>query len=111
MGNDLKQRFGSLVAANRKRRAMTQARLAELADLSVDMVARIEGGNSGARFPTIERLATALKVDPAELFTADIPDSALKRPKLSKMVVELAKMSDSDLDWLQKILPSLMTRR
>ncbi|HTM81560.1 helix-turn-helix transcriptional regulator [Asticcacaulis sp.] len=111
MALQLKQRFGYLVAAHRKRRGMTQAQLGEAAEISTDMVARIEGGSSGARFQTVEKLAAALKVDPAELFTADIPSSALARPKLSAITRRLSKESDADLDWLAGMLDSLLKKR
>jgi transcriptional regulator with XRE-family HTH domain len=66
---DLRKRFGELLAAHRRRRGMTQEDLAEAAGLSVDMISKIEVGATGARFPSIERLAKAGQVDPAELFT------------------------------------------
>ena len=111
MAIQLKQRFGLLVAAHRKLRGMTQAQLGEAAEISTDMVSRIEGGSSGARFQTVEKLAEALKVDPAELFTADIPSSALDRPKLSAITRRLSKESDADLDWLAAMLDGLLKRR
>ncbi|WP_157405642.1 helix-turn-helix domain-containing protein [Asticcacaulis benevestitus] len=111
MSGDLRKRFGSLLAAHRKNRGFTQAHLAEVSDLSVDMISRLESGSSGARFQTIEKLATALSIDPAELFTGDLPKSALSNPAMSAMVVQLSKMSEADLDWLKSILPGLMSRR
>ena len=54
--NDLRKRFGRLVAAHRRRRRLTQEALAEAAAVSIDTIAKIEGGATGARFPVIERL-------------------------------------------------------
>lgn len=71
MPYDLHRRFGHLVATHRKRRGWTQVQLAEAIGMSVDMVAKMEVGVTGARFPTIEKLAVALEVDPAELFTTE----------------------------------------
>jgi hypothetical protein len=75
------------------------------------MIARMETGASGARFPTIVKLANALEIDPAELFTSEVPRSTLKRPKLSAMSARLAKLSDEDLDWLEGVLDSILARR
>jgi transcriptional regulator with XRE-family HTH domain len=108
---NLKHRFGQLVAAHRKRRKLTQARLAELAEISTDMIARIESGASGARFQTVEKIAAALQVDVAELFTADLPTSALERPKLAAISRRLARESDADLEWLAGMLDTLLRKR
>jgi transcriptional regulator with XRE-family HTH domain len=76
---DLRKRFGQLVAAHRRRQGLTQEGLAEAADLSPEMVAKIETGKSGARFPVIERIADALDVDPAELFTTQLPPGLFRK--------------------------------
>lgn len=68
---DLRKRFGGLVVAHRRRRGMTQQQLADAARLSPTMIGRIEAGTTGARFPSIERIAKALDVDPAQLFSTD----------------------------------------
>ena len=68
--NDLRRRFGRLLAAHRRRRGFTQEALAEAAEVSTDTISKIEIGATGARFPVIERLANALEIDPAELFTS-----------------------------------------
>jgi transcriptional regulator with XRE-family HTH domain len=47
---------------------MTQAQLAEAAGLSNDAVSRIERGDREARLITLERLASALGVQVADLF-------------------------------------------
>ena len=47
---ELQARFGSLVAAHRRRAGKTQEQLASDAGLSVDMITRIEGGALGGAF-------------------------------------------------------------
>src|SRR5579863_9458023 len=90
---DLRTRFGRLVAAHRRRVGLTQEGLAEAAELSVDMISKIEVGASGARFPVIERLATVLKVDPAEFFTTEIPSGALARISIREISLRLVELS------------------
>ena len=112
MANDtlqkLRTQFGRLVSAKRRERGWTQDELASNAEISVDMVSRIEAGTTGARFTTIDKLATALQVEPEELFSAK---SALDRPKLGAIVTRLARLSDDDLDWLDEVLKSVLKHR
>ena len=105
-------RFGRLVAAHRKLRKLTQADLAEASGISVDMITRIEGGGTGARFPNIQRLADALEVDPAELFTSEVPGSKLNRPDLNRLTARLAALSDADLRLVSELVDvALKSRR
>ena len=109
--SDLRTRFGTLVAAHRRRLKWTQAKLAESAELSVDMVSRIETGATGARFPTIERLAEAMGIAPAELFTDELPNGALQRSRLTDITSRLAKLSEADLEWINGVIWAAMDRR
>ena len=53
---------------HRVRHRMTQERLAELADLSVEHIQRLEGKSpSGVRLETVVKLCKALKVTPSSL--------------------------------------------
>lgn len=101
---DLRKRFGKLVAAHRKRCGLTQQQLAEAADLSPTMIVRIENGSSGARFPSIERIAQALSVDPAELFTPSSNQHARVNPVLLDIHTQLAGLRERDLTWVRELL-------
>ena len=108
---DLRKRFGSLVAANRRQLGLTQHQLAEAADLSDDMIAQIETGTTGASFPSIISISEALKVDPAELFSAHVPEAARKNPKLMNISAKLARLSPADLDWIDGVLTAVLSRK
>jgi len=108
---ELRTRFGTLVAANRRRLGLTQEELSSRADISVDMISRIEAGATGARFTTIDKLARALSVDPAEFFTPDLPNGALQRRQLTAVVSRLAKLSDKDLLWVEDVLKAVLKHR
>lgn len=109
---DLRTRFGALLAAHRRRVGMTQAELAEAADISVHMVQKLEVGGVGARFAVIEKLAAALRIDPAELFSLEIPGGALQRRELTELTSQLASLSDADLAWASELLKvALKSRR
>ncbi len=104
---DLRKRFGGMVAAHRRRSGMTQGELASSADISIDMVGKIEKGHSGARFPVIERLAGALAVDPAELFTVHLIDGAIRRGALHEISAHLAGLSEADLKRALRVLVAM----
>jgi transcriptional regulator with XRE-family HTH domain len=106
--DDLRRRFGSLVGAHRRRRGLTQEGLAQAADVSVDMVGKIEAGTSGARFPVIARLATALDVDPAEFFTTEFAGGKLRRGPLMELSTRLAALSDAQILWIDGIVDAAL---
>ncbi|MCW2363865.1 MULTISPECIES: helix-turn-helix domain-containing protein [Sphingobium] len=109
---ELMRRFGRLVTAHRKRMGMTQAALADASGISVDMIVRIESGGTGVRFPNIQRLADSLQVDPAELFTSQVPHGKLERPLLSRLTTRLATLSDADLQLVTELIDvALKSRR
>lgn len=101
---ELKKRFGRLVAVHRKHRGITQDALAEAIGMSVDMISRIEAGATGASFATIDKLATALRVDPAHFFTSELPGEAFDRAVLVDLTVRLGKLSDKDLRWIGSLI-------
>src|SRR5664280_2478993 len=107
---DLRKRFGELLAAHRRRRGLTQEDLAEAAELSVDMISKIEVGATGARFPSIERLATAVGVDPAELFTSNIPSGSLSQGAFGEISAKLSSLPESDLVWISALLDVALRR-
>ncbi len=109
--DELRTRFGRLVKAHRLRLGLTQDALAERANISTDMISKIEGGNSGARFGVITQLACALELDPAELFTPDLPAGQLQRSKLNDITSRLASLDDSDLQWLSGVLDAALRPR
>ena len=86
---------------------MTQEMLAKAAELSIDMIGKIENGASGARFPVIERLANALSIDPAELFTTEIRDGALRSEIFVEACVRISVLREEELRKLLRVLDVL----
>jgi hypothetical protein len=74
------------------------------AGLSVDMISKIEVGATGARFPSIERLARAVQVDPAELFTSNLPTGLMSRGAFGEISAKLSSLPESDLKWISALL-------
>ena len=108
---DLRKRFGRLLAAHRRRLGYTQDALAEAADLSVDMISKLEVGATGARFPVIERLADVLEIDPAELFTSDLPTGSIRRGTYGEISAVLVQLDEAELAWVKSILDAALSSR
>lgn len=107
--DDLRKRFGRIVAAHRRRMRLTQAQLAERAEVSVDMISKIEIGATGARFHVIQRLSTALGVDPAELFSTSSP--TLRAGPLSELYPTLAGLSNEEQVWIRGVIEAALKKR
>lgn len=101
---DLARRFGRLVAAHRRRVGWSQERLAAEADISEAMIAKFETGATGARFPMIVRLALALRVDPAELFSDEIPKGKLQNGPRRTVIDRINELDEGQLDWVNDLL-------
>jgi transcriptional regulator with XRE-family HTH domain len=88
---------------------MTQARLAEKTNLSVDSISRIERGERAPSVESIEKISHAMKIRMSELFNFDYEEIAIlsenpseslelwkllrrKRAKQVKMITEIAKI-------------------
>ena len=69
-------RFGLLVRGLREARGLSQEGLADAAGLHRTHISLIERGRRSVRLETVERLATALAVQPAELMPAVGPPPA-----------------------------------
>ena len=62
------EKFGLNIVYYRKRRKLTQLRLAELADIDRSHISAIELGNVGVSFDLIFKLCEILDVKPRDLF-------------------------------------------
>jgi transcriptional regulator with XRE-family HTH domain len=64
---DIKKKFGVRLFQLRSRIGITQAELAEKANLSIDSISRLERGERAPSLESMETIASALGVDPMEL--------------------------------------------
>jgi transcriptional regulator with XRE-family HTH domain len=100
----LSRHFGRLVANHRHREGISQQKLSERAGLSPGMVAKIESGVTGVRFPVIIKIAHALDVDPIELFYSSMPKGKLHQGKMRELIVRLEGLSETELEWVHGLL-------
>ena len=68
MKKDIKKLLGLKVKEYRQKQKLTQEKLSELVDVDQKHISRIEAGGSFPSSELIGRLATALKVEPKDLF-------------------------------------------
>ena len=101
---ELARNFGRLVATHRRRLGWSQERLAAEAEISEAMIAKIETGASGARFPMIVRLAQTLRVDPVELFYAEVPKGKLLKGPRRDLVELINELDDGQISWINDLL-------
>lgn len=110
MASSLREEFGRLVRHHRLRVKITQLELAERAELSLEMVGRIERGEVGASLESIEKLSAALDTPAREFFGAG-SYAASKRPgKLGVIVAKLSTLKPDELDWVTKLLDVALRR-
>ena len=68
----IKKIFGVHLFQLRNKAGMTQAKLAEKTNLSVDQISRIERGERAPSLESIEKISNALKIRSSELFNFDM---------------------------------------
>lgn len=78
----------------RKGKGFSQNALAEKADISGSMIARIETKSVHPSFDTIEKLANALDVEPFELFMDNYGKSLLQNKSMKGIVDEISEILD-----------------
>jgi len=104
----LSQSFGAQVRIHRNRLNLTQVQLADMLELSEEMVGKIERGSAGASFKTIEKLCNVFEVQPSMLFPEySIPENE-RQSVLSKIHIRLSRLNDTELTWVDSILDKII---
>ena len=65
---NIKKRLGIRIKEIRKQRHLSQKKLAELVDISQNALSYIENGENFFTAETLEKIITALEIEPNELF-------------------------------------------
>ena len=105
----LKETIGANLRHYRKSEGLTQAELAERADLSTDMIGKIERGLTGPSYESLEVLAQILNIPEAALLSSSVmilPTGERGRI-LKKINFHLSKMNEDALAKGEKILAAL----
>lgn len=65
---DIEKKFGAKLAYIRKRKKLSQIKLAELVDMNFNYIGQIERGEANVTIKTMKILANALDVELSKLF-------------------------------------------
>jgi transcriptional regulator with XRE-family HTH domain len=105
----LSKTFGANVRHYRKARRMNQRQFADAAELSVAMMGKIERGEAAPSFPSVEKIAAALDIPEAVLFSAGtLTVPAGERGRLLQRInIQLSKLNNNDLARAAKMLTAL----
>lgn len=108
MASDTVKSLGKRIRQLRTNRGFTQSELAEQCELSDNFIAMLERGKNSPSIFTLEKLARALRVSLAELFSFDKTSDksfTLPRDKREKAIRKLLKAkSDKDVQLIAKIV-------
>ncbi len=68
LNNDIEKKFGAKLAYVRKRKKLSQIKLAEIVNMNFNYIGQIERGEANVTIKTMKTLANALEVELTELF-------------------------------------------
>jgi transcriptional regulator with XRE-family HTH domain len=105
----LTQTFGANVRHYRKARGLSQEEFADAAELSVAMISKIERGETAPSLESVEKIAVALDVSEAVLFSAGtmtVPTGERGR-LLQRINIQLSKLNNNELSRAAKMLTAL----
>ncbi|WP_340647024.1 helix-turn-helix transcriptional regulator [Phenylobacterium sp.] len=94
----LKLRVGGRLREIRKSRGLTQERLAERIERSVDAVSALERGLALPSFETLEKLAEALDVPIRDFFDLEDGASEHRTHMLTRLLMNARALGDADLE-------------
>ena len=99
---DIAKDFGKRLKEIRKAKGLTQSQLAELSNIEVMSVSRIENGTHFPKKENIESFAKVLKIDVKELF--DYKSSVTKKDLIDEINTILKNASLTDIRFFKKVL-------
>jgi transcriptional regulator with XRE-family HTH domain len=97
--------FSQRLNKTRERQGLTQAQLAERSGLTPAAISQLESGDRKPTFPTIIRLAEALKTSPNDLMA--IKDMEGLDPSLQPLFRDLKKLSKRDVENVKSFIAFL----
>ena len=108
----LSQQVGGIVRHHRKRHGWTQIELAAKAELSVEMINRVEGGRVVPSLGTVEVLAGLFGIPVRDMF--QIGDHAVQAGRddaLVRLIGRVSGLSSDDLTWVDELVRVALARK
>ena len=103
MGPDLLKQVGQRVRDLRTQAGLTQADLAERANLSPEFVSRVERGLKSPSLLTLERVAGSMGVSVGELLTFAPPREGKKEAALAGLFSFVAPLEESEIQIIHEV--------
>lgn len=103
----LRSVFARALRAARTERGITQAALAEACGRSVDMISRLERASIAPSLETIEALAGALDIHPAQLLGGTPAHPSPRDNRVHRLIELLADQSDEKLSQIERVIGAL----
>lgn len=105
MGMTFQQKFGLRVKEIRKRRGLTQEKLAEMISIGVRSLVKIETGNSFPSCDTLEKLIKALGTSNVEIFDFD---HVQPNEDLRNLIINMMDSNPNKLADIYKVVRALV---
>lgn len=101
----LRRQVGILVRHYRERSGIKQAELGDRVGKSLETIGRIERGATAPSLELLEKLATALDVEPRDLLgSGSFAAKSRKGDPLAKVLDRLAGLDDGEIERADKLL-------
>ena len=100
--------FGEKIRNLRKYKKITQEKLAELIDIDVRQVARIEAGESLPSIPTLLKFCSVLSVTPNDLLAFSSEESTASSSLKSDINDILSLAKEEQLQLLKKLILAVL---
>lgn len=110
--SNIEKRIGSMITGVRLSQKLTQAQLAEKADLSVESISRMERGITLPSLKTLEKIANSLNAPLKTFFDFDEhhPKNPPYERELSKLISSLRTLSEKEITLLHDILRVILKK-
>ena len=102
--DNIKTLLGKRIKELRQKRRYTQEKLAEMLDISQNALSYIEMGENFFTSETLEKLATALDVQPNEIFSFQHLD---KKENLLNEIVQMLEKNPNKIQEIYKITKAI----
>lgn len=102
--------FGSNLRHHRKAKHLTQDQLAEKAEVSSEMISKIERGIAAPSFATVEKLSEVLEVPEVAFFGVGlvVTSNNTRTRQLAKIQNQLSRMNEDQLARASKMISALV---
>jgi len=109
--SSLRGQVGDLIRLQREQARLTQADLGERAGKSVELIGKIERGETAPSFDTLDALSRALSVPVAHFFEVGGFRAGDDNSRLAQLVHRLAGLDADDLEWADELLKVALKRK